>query len=310
MSQTVDINGLVYRIGPGDGVDISIPLRFNGTQPNAFGVEAARSSACEYGTLVGDTRRGGSCNFEQITLIPHCNGTHTECVGHITDERISVRDCLSDVFIPAVLISMESRQTETGDAGLTHDELERALTRASKLLVASEALIVRTLPSDETKLSRIYDQDNIPPYFTPQAMERIVGLGIKHLLVDLPSIDRLLDDGKLVNHRLFWNVPPGGRGVSDETRKRSTITELIYVPGSTPDGQYLLNLQIAPFEADAAPSRPILFPLERVRKRHDGEAIPVSRSGTGAGGGSGRGTGSAGSTTGSRARERSGSPGT
>src|SRR5947199_6913443 len=83
----------------GEFFDISIPLRFNGPQPNAFGVEPASSTACQYGDLVGDTRRGGSCNFEQITLIPHCNGTHTECVGHITNERISIRGCLVDVFI-------------------------------------------------------------------------------------------------------------------------------------------------------------------------------------------------------------------
>src|SRR3954465_7746792 len=107
MPQTIDINGVVYRTRPDDAIDISIPLRFNGPQPNAFGVEPASSTACQYGDLVGDTRRGGSCNFEQITLIPHCNGTHTECVGHITNERISIRGCLVDVFISAGLISVE-----------------------------------------------------------------------------------------------------------------------------------------------------------------------------------------------------------
>src|SRR3954454_8783000 len=89
-----------------DFVDISIPMRFDGPQPNAFGVEPASSKACEYGDLVGDTRRGGSCNFEQITLIPHCNGTHTECVGHIANERISVRNCLKDIVIWAELVSI------------------------------------------------------------------------------------------------------------------------------------------------------------------------------------------------------------
>ena len=88
-------------------IDISIPLNFNGPQPNAYGVEPASSKPCEAGDMVGDTRRGGSVNFEQYTFIPHCNGTHTECVGHITHERISVRDCLKDVFIPAVLVSVE-----------------------------------------------------------------------------------------------------------------------------------------------------------------------------------------------------------
>ncbi|MEO6656029.1 MAG: cyclase family protein, partial [Pyrinomonadaceae bacterium] len=91
----------------GDPIDISIPMRFNGPQPNAYGVEAATSKACEAGDIVGDTRRGGSVNFEQYTFIPHCNGTHTECVGHITHERISVLDCLRAVLIRAVLVSVE-----------------------------------------------------------------------------------------------------------------------------------------------------------------------------------------------------------
>src|SRR6059058_4180122 len=94
-------------------IDISIPLHFGGPQPNAYDVDSASSRACEYGELVGDIRRGGSCNFEQVTLIPHCNGTHTECVGHITHERISVRECLRDVFIPARVVSVEpERQGE------------------------------------------------------------------------------------------------------------------------------------------------------------------------------------------------------
>jgi arylformamidase len=79
------------------------------------------------------------------------------------------------------------------------------------------------------------------------------------LLVDLPSIDRLFDEGKLLNHRIFWNVEEGSREVNHQTRMSSTITELIYVRDEVPDGDYLLNLQIPPFESDAAPSRPLLF---------------------------------------------------
>src|SRR3954463_11330432 len=126
MPQTIDINGVVYRTGPDDAIDISIPLRFNGAQPNAFGVEPATSAACEYGSLIGDTRRGGSCNFDQITLIPHCNGTHTECVGHITDERIFVRECLKDVFVRAFVASVTPRPIE-GDTIIGYSELEAAL---------------------------------------------------------------------------------------------------------------------------------------------------------------------------------------
>lgn len=253
-----------------NGVDISIPLKFSGEQPNAFGVEPAASKACEYGSLVGDTRRGGSCNFEQVTLIPHCNGTHTECVGHVTSERISVRTCLQDVIMRAVLVSVEA-ESVAGDLVITRNcisEVVSTLNGALTYVLATDtatadteptALIVRTLPNDDGKLSRVYDDKNIPPYFATDAMEYIVECGFKHLLVDLPSIDRLFDEGKLINHRVFWNVDPGSFEVKPETRINSTITELIYVPNQVADGEYLLNLQIAPFESDAAPSRPVLF---------------------------------------------------
>src|ERR671917_271108 len=100
---SIEINERVYKIDAETPLDISIPLVFNGAQPNAYGVERAASKPCEADDLIGDTRRGGSCNFEQITMIPHCNGTHTESVGHITNERISVHDCLRDAFIPTTL---------------------------------------------------------------------------------------------------------------------------------------------------------------------------------------------------------------
>jgi hypothetical protein len=123
--------------------------------------------------------------------------------------------------------------------------------------MVADALIVRTLPNDDSKLSRQYDESNVPPYFSTDAMQ-FIAAPFKHLLVDLPSIDRLYDEGRLENHRIFWKVKPAAFEVDGNTRVSSTITELIYVPDTVPDGQYMLNLQIAPFESDAAPSRPVL----------------------------------------------------
>ncbi len=238
-----------------NGIDLSIPLHFNGEQPNAFDVEFATSKA------IGDTREGSSVNFEQSTFIPHCNGTHTECVGHIIDERISVLDCLRDVFVAAVLVSVEPVQVGKGAvislAVLKHAGVQPPATAGGT--DRATALIVRTLPNDDSKLIRRYGEENIPPYFASDAMEYIVESGFKHLLVDMPSIDRIFDEGKLTNHRIFWNVPPDSREINDQTRIHSTITELIYVPNEVPDGEYLLNLQIAPFVSDATPSRPVLF---------------------------------------------------
>ena len=233
-------------------IDISIPLHFDGPQPNAFGVGIASAEE------LGDTREDSSVNFERYTLVPHCNGTHTECVGHITHERISLLDCLKDILIPAVLISVDP-EFSNEDLVISERQIHEKLNENPKDSLGNNALIVRTLPNDNSKLTRMYDADYVPPYFTEGAMNFIVERGFRHLLVDLPSIDRIFDDGKLQNHRIFWNVEPGSFETNTDSRVNSTITELIYVANNVADGEYLLNLQIAPFATDAAPSRPVLF---------------------------------------------------
>lgn len=263
MKSSLQIGERKFLIDLSRPIDVSIPLQFNGPQPNAYGVAKAVSEPIKAGDLVGDTRLGGSVNFEQYTFIPHCNGTHTECVGHITNERISVRDCLKDVFIPAVLVSVEPEGID-GEVVVTRESIERAINdnaeaRALAMAKPGTELIVRTLPNDDSKLTRQYGKENIPPYFSTEAMEYIVELGVKHLVADMPSIDRIFDDGNLLNHRIFWNVKLRSFEVNENTRINSTITEMIYVPNEVPDGEYLLNLQIAPFESDCAPSRPVLF---------------------------------------------------
>ncbi len=254
---SVELNKQTYKIDTNEPLDISIPLAFGGAQPNVYGVENATSKACEAGDLIGDTRRGGSVNFEQYTFIPHCNGTHTECVGHITHQRISIGDCLKDTFIPATLVSVEPEMDEV----ISRKSLENIFTPLLTRGFLPSALIVRTLPNDESKKSRVYSEENIPPFFSTEAMEFIVDQRVEHLLVDLPSIDRIFDEGKLSNHRLFWNVEAGAFETNEKSRFNNTITELIFVPDEIADGDYLLNLQIAPFASDATPSRPILFKL-------------------------------------------------
>ncbi len=248
-------------------LDISIPLAFNLPQPNIYGVKNASAKAYEDEQFVGDTRRGGSCNFENIAVNPHCNGTHTECVGHITSERISVNDCLQDSFLTANLITVlpenasESDETYAVKFDVTDKLITRQTIQNSKLKMENaEALIIRTLPNDEGKKSRDYSLQN-PPFFSTEAMQYIVELGVKHLLVDVPSLEKLHDEGKLSNHRIFWNVEQGSSEINSQTKVNNTVTEMIYVPDEVADGVYLLNLQIAPFVSDASPSRPILFKM-------------------------------------------------
>jgi kynurenine formamidase len=95
-----------------------------------------------------------------------------------------------------------------------------------------------------------------PPYVHPAAMHLIVERGVEHLLIDLPSVDPEEDAGALTAHRIFWNYP-------DAPREPATITELIYVPDHLLDGQYLVDLNAAAFDGDAAPSRPTIYPCRK-----------------------------------------------
>ena len=102
---------------------------------------------------------------------------------------------------------------------------------------------------------------DIPAFFSIDAMEYIVSLGIQHLLVDTPSVDRLLDDGHLSAHNIFWETK--GKQFNLNT-KNKTITEMIFASENIKDGCCLLNLQIPAFVSDAAPSRPIIYKINEL----------------------------------------------
>ncbi len=256
----VEIGGRRWHVAT-SGHDISIPLRFNEAQPTFFGAAPASAQPITAGSFVGDVRHGGSCNCSIHTLAPHCNGTHTECVGHITEERLSVRDLAIRHLSAALLISVtpEDSAEMPGDRVISVATLCKAIGNAN--LSDYQALIVRTLPNDAAKLTFNYDAGPMPPYFTIEAIRHIVEHGIDTLVVDLPSIDRAQDGGKLAAHRVFWGMPADSTSAATVTRKHATITEMAFIDNSVVDGPYLLNLQVAPFVIDAAPARPILLPL-------------------------------------------------
>ncbi len=269
MIQEFKIAGVSYKWDTNVFFDLSIPLIFNGAQPNSYNVDKASSKAYEVDDFIGDTRQGGGCNFEVISLIPHCNGTHTECIGHITLDRYSIHQQLKDVFVKASLISVTpEKSTDTlehyspdfaaEDMVITRRVLVTALKKTSVHFL--EAIIIRTLPNSADKKSRQYMKEQ-PPFFSLEAMELLVSLGVKHLLVDIPSLDRTFDEGELSAHHVFWNIAQNTHIPDQDAHFYKTITEMIFVPDEISDGKYLLNLQIAAFAGDAAPSRPVIFKL-------------------------------------------------
>lgn len=240
----------VFRFDLQQPLDISIPLQNNEDNPTAWYVAPPKIEAVRTEQFTGSVAEGGSVNFRNIFFNPHGHGTHTECVGHISKEVYSVNQVLKKFFFLAEVVSIKPSQEANGDQIL----LDADLRKLRKHLNA-EAIVLRTLPNSKDKLSRQYSDTN-PPFIEAKAMDQLVKDGIKHFLIDLPSVDQEVDAGVLAAHHAFWEHP-------ENTNLERTITELIYVDEKIPDGLYLLNLQIASFENDASPSKPVLYPLKK-----------------------------------------------
>lgn len=247
MIATIFHAGKEYRVDLFKPIDISMPLSTSENSTRAWYVKPMKLEPVRMGEWVGDVNQGGSVNFRDIIFNPHGNGTHTECVGHISKEFYSINRTLERFFYIAELITILPLEQKSGDHVITRAQLEEHLAESGR----PEAVIIRTLSNGLNKLTTDYSNTN-PPYMLKEAIAFLNELGVQHLLIDMPSIDREQDGGKLEAHHAFWNYP-------EDTWKHKTITELVYVPNEVFDGTYLLNLQIAPFENDASPSKPVLY---------------------------------------------------
>jgi kynurenine formamidase len=226
-----------------EGYCLAIPLDHSHPQPNAFFAPLYEAAPHKAGDWVGDTREGASVNFYNIRINPHGNGTHTECVGHITKERYSIHEYLENGAWVAEVISVYPTLQDNGDRVIKEVTWEDGV----------EAIILRTMPNGPDKMVRHYGNSN-PPYLDAGLAGRMAAAGIRHLLLDLPSVDREEDGGALKAHKAWWQYP-------ESTRFEATITEMIYVDNVIPDGLYLLQIQIPALELDACPSRPFIYPL-------------------------------------------------
>ena len=243
--------GKNYQVDILKPIDISIPLRAGSENVNAWYVSPVKIEPVRMGDWIGDVKQGGSVNFKNISFNPHGNGTHTECVGHISKEDHTINQSLKKFFFIAELITVLPDETAEGDKIITKQHIENCLGDKRP-----EAIIIRTLDNHISKINKHYSNTN-PPYLHHDAAELVNVLGIDHLLIDLPSVDKEVDDGKLLAHHAFWQYP-------HNIKLERTITEMIYVPNNVFDGTYLLNIQIASFENDASPSKPVLYQLNSV----------------------------------------------
>lgn len=233
-------------------LDISIPLRATQENPLAWYQNEPNIEAVRMGDWIGKVSEGGSVNFNNVFFNPHAHGTHTECLGHISRDFHSVNDALKTFFFLAEVITVQPENIGD-DEIISEESISKALNG-----LTPEAIVIRTLPNENAKKSKHWSNTNWP-YLDEKAAIFLRKIEVKHLLIDLPSVDREHDEGKLLAHKAFWNYP-------ENPGYDCTITEMIYVPDSIEDGSYLLNLQMASFHNDASPSKPVLYALRGTKQ--------------------------------------------
>ena len=271
-----------------DVVDISLPIRFDREAGRAFSLPGAKTAPVEGGGFVGAVKRGGSCNCATHSLTPHGDGTHTEGPGHISADAHTVRPPPALLLCALIHVTPRPLEASLDDVAGNHrhddlvvdvDLLDHALAAAAiPPEVRPEAVVVVTGAGWATRDGSFSGTN--PPYLTPDATAYLRARGFAHLLVDLPSVDREDDGGLLSAHHAFFEVP---RGLQRDLAAKltthdaeapgnpgGTITELCAVDVDVPAGLYVLNLQVAAVDADAAPSRPLLYPVNAA-------AVPPTR---------------------------------
>ena len=256
-------------------------LDFVGPQPRHFGAPRASARPLRAGDSAAASTRGASCNCEVITLTPHCNGTHTECVGHLTRERARRQGVIPRRLLLAVLL------TSSRSSPATARESSDPAPRADDLLITRGAL-ERAWPAPPAPRLQARARDPHAAQRAPTSRTRdyaprrrrtcrarrrswLVERGIVHLVSMCPRSTAAAMGAGSPRTASSSACRRGAARSLEAAAARSTITELAFVPDALADGWYLLSLQVPALGGDAVPCRPLLYPL----RTHEPRAAPA-----------------------------------
>jgi kynurenine formamidase len=251
MKTTVEINGVSYEI------DLNAPyadLSMAVTDiARAWYIDAPKFTPVILGDWKGSVELGGNMNFFSIDFNPHAHCTHTETAGHISQTRHSINQHFKAPYTLALVL-----YPEVTNGRVSLERFMKAWLEAKEFggTDGIKSVIIKT-DCGNGNLQRNYSQTNWP-YLDAEIGTFIRNEDIDHVLIDQPSVDQEEDGGALACHRSFW-------GPSPESTLHRTITELVHIPDHVQPGNYLLHLQVAPIENDAAPSRPLLYKFSKVQ---------------------------------------------
>lgn len=240
----IEFNGRAYKADLAKGVSLASPLGDARREYRAWSVSPVNLAPVKSGEWVGSVKEGASVNFYNVGINPHGNGTHTECQGHIRAEHQSLNQSINQFHFVCQFIRLQPEEV-AGDQVIGLNALKERWQPSGE-----KALIIAT---GNYPAGHDFTNTN-PAYFEPDLLAYLRGEGVSHFLTDLPSVDKEDDGGLLKSHNAFWPE-------DDPQSAQATISEMLMIPESVKEGLYLLNLQVPAFENDAAPSRPVIYPL-------------------------------------------------
>ena len=258
MKINIEHNNNKYEINSEDGVSISIPMHFNNdNNPKFYDENNPKREFYTDNDVEYKLEKNSGCNVPLIKLNVHCSGTHTETASHVFNDTYSIGSLSNLNFIPALLISLnpcsntEDRyhsEISADDKIISKNILEESIGSKTDFM---DCIIIRTLPNGEDKKNRNYNHLS-HPFLSNDAIRFLRKKGVKHIIIDTPSIDRADDGGELKNHKIFFLN-------DDKSINKNTITELTYIPDTCTDGRYFVCIGFPNFQLDAAPSNPVIY---------------------------------------------------
>ncbi|MEL6820618.1 MAG: cyclase family protein, partial [Calditrichota bacterium] len=151
MKVDLHISGRSYNADLSKPLDISLPAG----DVKCFHAPDFAAEPLVSGDFIGSVKEGAPVNFFNVRINPHGNGTHTECIGHITEANESIHQLLDSYHFPARLVSVPLKKLKNGDQVVSIKALQTACPE--KL---PEALILRTLPNSDDKMRKDYSDTN------------------------------------------------------------------------------------------------------------------------------------------------------
>lgn len=178
-------------------IDISIPIHNKENPVLAWYCDPIEISPVMTDRFVGDVNKGGAVNFRNIFINPHAHGTHTECLGHISKDWVSINQCLKEFHFMAKLISIQPQNWSNPD----YDQEDRIINRSDlsnkldQLDAGVKALVIRTLPNSKDKLAQNYSNTN-PIYFSKEAIAAAI---CRSMSSSNTGVAKMLSTGTLKN---------------------------------------------------------------------------------------------------------------